>query len=207
MRTRYPLRLSDNGWWAAHAPSGAAPPGTSLVPAALLAAAARRGGGTRALAGLSSLERAALEVFRKHTSGAAFNPATSGAEWWLRVKPVAGQGIRGGAGGGRWGSGDIEAGASVEGGDGSPWCPQLGTIALFEGLARVEPMEFHTDKNEALVASRRMHVAPHLSTVTYLTGAGGPTLVLPFAYCTPRRAAACALLPLTRFFLTTIALI
>ena len=83
-----------------------------------------------------SLERLARAIFERHTAGVAFDPATSGAEWWAQVR----------------GGGD-----------------------------RHEGIEFHWDVDEHLCdvqGGGGVHVHPHLSTVTYLSAHGAPTVVL-----------------------------
>lgn len=112
------------------------------------------GGGPRCF-----LERMALEVFRHHVpppaasnGGFRYDPATSGAEWWVQLRP-------------------------------SP--PGTGRYSMLagEGDGRDDDMtksgiSFHWDKDEDLRLATAMHVHPHISTVTYLTGLGAPTVVL-----------------------------
>eukprot|EP00747_Dinoflagellata_sp_TGD_P207591 gnl/TRDRNA2_/TRDRNA2_81142_c0_seq1.p1 gnl/TRDRNA2_/TRDRNA2_81142_c0~~gnl/TRDRNA2_/TRDRNA2_81142_c0_seq1.p1 ORF type:complete len:453 (-),score=64.97 gnl/TRDRNA2_/TRDRNA2_81142_c0_seq1:16-1293(-) len=43
---------------------------------------------------------------------------------------------------------------------------------------REEAVQFHWDTDESAVEQRRINVHPHLSTVTYLTDCGAPTLIL-----------------------------
>lgn len=39
-------------------------------------------------------------------------------------------------------------------------------------------ISFHYDKDETLHAQTGVHIFPHVSTVTYLTDVGGPTMVI-----------------------------
>lgn len=78
-------------------------------------------------------EAVAAAVFARHTAGASYDPARSGAEWWAQVRH----------------SGHEE-----------------------------EAVQFHWDTDEAAVEQHGVNLHPHLSTVTYLTDCGAPTLVL-----------------------------
>jgi hypothetical protein len=113
-----------------------------------------------------TLEQMARDIFEYHTTahGArighenaemVFDPSTSGAEWWVQLRP-------------------------------SP--EKTGRYALF-GHESAENSDcdddkngipFHWDKDEdlRLLCGGSIYVHPHLSTVTYLTGIGAPTLIV-----------------------------
>lgn len=101
------------------------------------------------------LEKLAIEIFHHHvpSSGYHYDPNTSGAEWWVQIRP-------------------------------SP--PVTGRYSMLsdgndddDGYDK-DGMSFHWDKDEELckMSDGSMYVHPHISTVTYLTDLGGPTVVL-----------------------------
>ena len=121
------------------------------------------------------LERFAMEVLRFHLrdGGPADTPPTAaalsagatsaddaasvcGAEWWVQVRDL---GEATGAN-----KGEAGAGAKAEGASSSSH----------------RSIAFHWDGDEAAMR-RGVHVPPLLATVTYLGGAGAPTIVLPLA--------------------------
>lgn len=106
-----------------------------------------------------TLEQMARDIFELHTAGAArgsgsrdipyFDPATSGAEWWVQLRP-------------------------------SP--ERTGRYSMHgdkDDEAESSGISFHWDKDEdlRLLCGGSIYVHPHLSTVTYLTAIGAPTLV------------------------------
>lgn len=117
------------------------------------------------------LERFALEVlcFHLRDGGPAETPPTAparlsaaatsaadaasvcGAEWWVQVRDLG------------------EAGGAKGEAEGAT-----------EGASSHRSIAFHWDGDEAAMR-RGVHVPPLLATVTYLGGAGAPTIVLPLA--------------------------
>jgi hypothetical protein len=102
-----------------------------------------------------SLEQMALDVFRHHVGTAIqYDDETSGAEWWVQIRP-------------------------------SP--EKVGRYAMHKepeddtatDMAK-EGISFHWDKDEDLriLCGGNIYVHPHISTVTYLTSIGAPTLAL-----------------------------
>jgi hypothetical protein len=114
-----------------------------------------------------SLEQLALDVFERHTSAVpcgSFDPSTSGAEWWVQIRPSPETT-------GRY---SMHASKNDEGSDKADCntddCVKKGGIS------------FHWDKDEDLrvLTGGTTYVHPHLSTVTYLTGIGAPTLAINY---------------------------
>jgi hypothetical protein len=112
-----------------------------------------------------TLEQMARDIFEYHTraqdarighqnSETVFDPSTSGAEWWVQLRPSPEKT-------GRYALFDHE---SAEDGDGDD----------------KNGIPFHWDKDEdlRLLCGGSIYVHPHLSTVTYLTGIGAPTLIV-----------------------------
>ena len=106
------------------------------------------------------LEKLALDVFHHHVpsnensnhgnnnNNFYYDPATSGAEWWVQLRPS----------------------------------PPAGRFAMLDadvGMAK-SGVSFHWDKDEdlRLMCGGSMYIHPHISTVTYLTDLGAPTMVL-----------------------------
>jgi hypothetical protein len=115
-----------------------------------------------------SLEQLALDVFNFHTSSAArgsYDPATSGAEWWVQIRPSP-------EGTGRYSmhAANDDHSDSDNAQNNADDCVKKGGIS------------FHWDKDEdlRLLTGGNTYVHPHLSTVTYLTGIGAPTLAINF---------------------------
>jgi len=110
------------------------------------------------------LERLALDIFHHHVPSTAgnnnnnndfyYDPETSGAEWWVQLRP-------------------------------SP--PGTGRYSMLandnddddDDMAK-SGISFHWDKDEdlRLMCGGSMHIHPHVSTVTYLTDLGAPTVVV-----------------------------
>ena len=105
------------------------------------------------------LERLALEIFHHHVPPSPspnffYDPETSGAEWWVQLRPSP-------PGTGRYSmladtAGDADDDMAKSG------------------------ISFHWDKDEdlRLLCGGSMYIHPHLSTVTYLTDLGAPTMVI-----------------------------
>lgn len=100
-----------------------------------------------------TLEKMALDIFHHHVSasvGGQYDKATSGAEWWVQLRP-------------------------------SP--PNMGRYAMHDDskpdIMSNGGISFHWDKDEdlRLLAGGNLYVHPHISTVTYLTSIGAPTMV------------------------------
>jgi hypothetical protein len=105
-----------------------------------------------------SLEKMALDVFQHHVKDTPYDASSSGAEWWVQLRP-------------------------------SP--EKTGRYALYGTDDSQDPDEkdlsktgisFHWDKDEDLriLCGGTTYVHPHVSTVTYLTAIGAPTLAINF---------------------------
>ena len=97
-----------------------------------------------------ALEQLAAEIFHFHVdSKLAYDKCNSGAEWWVQIRPS----------------------------------PPAGRYSILEGddPASKNSISFHWDKDEdlRLLTNDVLYIHPHLSTVTYLTQTGVPTMVLP----------------------------
>jgi hypothetical protein len=96
-----------------------------------------------------NLERIAKDIFDYHVSSSScavnFHTETSGAEWWVQIRPS----------------------------------PQTGRYSM-QGMDDETGISFHFDKDEDLriLCGGKTYVHPHLSTVTYLTDYGAPTLIV-----------------------------
>lgn len=109
-----------------------------------------------------TLEQFALDIFHRHVpeSGFDYDRESSGAEWWcqLRPSPVMGRhnAVR-------------SSEQDCDGGDGD-------TVEdpFTNGIS------FHVDKDEELriLTGGSMYIHPHISTITYLTDLGSPTLIM-----------------------------
>lgn len=96
-----------------------------------------------------ALEQMALDVFYHHVpTDCTFDPTTSGAEWWVQIRPS----------------------------------PPVGryTMHADEDNISKSGISFHWDKDEELrlLAGGSLYVHPYLSTVTYLTSLGAPTMAM-----------------------------
>jgi hypothetical protein len=103
-----------------------------------------------------SLEQIAYDIFLYHTKALGseyYNPSKSGAEWWVQIRP-------------------------------SP--DKVGRYSMHSDTTNNEidmtkdGISFHWDKDEELrlLCEGSTYVHPHLSTVTYFTSIGSPTLVI-----------------------------
>ena len=104
------------------------------------------------------LEQMALEVFHKHVpSGFYYDPNTSGAEWWVQIRPSPP-------------AGRYSMHASADANDDDNGENDMAKTGI----------SFHWDKDEdfRLLTGGSLYIHPHVSTVTYLTGLGAPTMVL-----------------------------
>jgi len=112
------------------------------------------------------LEALALEILRLHVPAEALSEA--GAEWWVQRRP-----------GGR--SSMLEK-DFVERATSPPSLQRKrARLNLAEDMSigpRSHRLDWHFDKDEELAAGTPLFLAPQLSTVTYLTTFGGPTVVL-----------------------------
>ncbi|KAL7432128.1 hypothetical protein ACHAXM_003137 [Skeletonema potamos] len=105
------------------------------------------------------LEKMALEVFHHHVpSGFYYDKETSGAEWWVQIRPSPPAG--------RY---SMHAFADTDN----------DTYDGEDDMAKAG-ISFHWDKDEdlRLLTGGSVYIHPHLSTVTYLTDLGAPTMVL-----------------------------
>mmetsp|Transcript_26715 Transcript_26715/g.39699 ORF Transcript_26715/g.39699 Transcript_26715/m.39699 type:complete len:444 (-) Transcript_26715:44-1375(-) len=102
------------------------------------------------------LEQMALEIFHHHIPPTfSYDKSTSGAEWWVQIRPSP-------AKTGRYSM----LSPSIEEDDD-------------DDMAK-SGISFHWDKDEdlRLMMGGSMYIHPHISTVTYLTDLGAPTMVL-----------------------------
>jgi len=112
-----------------------------------------------------SLEQMALDVFRHHVGGDGekeknIDREMSGAEWWVQIRPSPEKT-------GRYAMMAADEKKSNE------------KSSEGSGDMSKDGISFHWDKDEELrlLCGGNTYVHPHLSTVTYLTGIGAPTLV------------------------------
>jgi hypothetical protein len=121
------------------------------------------------------LEQVAGELFDHYTAQMPFDEARSGAEWWVQVRELEEHEPEPGAG---------RAGPDVA----DPQQKQQPRRRRARGreaeAARAcetdgESIGMHFDKDEALCALSGLFVAPALSTVTYLSSCGAPTVLIP----------------------------
>ncbi|KAL7513415.1 hypothetical protein ACHAXN_010511 [Cyclotella atomus] len=102
------------------------------------------------------LENLAMQIFHHHvpkSSNFYYDEATSGSEWWVQIRPS----------------------------------PPAGRYSMLADESKDDKddlaksgISFHWDKDEdlRLLCGGSMYIHPHLSTVTYLTDIGAPTMVL-----------------------------
>ena len=110
-----------------------------------------------------ALEQFALDVFHHHvpSDGFEYDCETSGAEWWCQLRPSPDMGRHN----------NITACPSEKKGDD-------------ETETEIDPfangISFHVDKDEELriLTGGSTHVHPHVSSITYLTDLGSPTLIV-----------------------------
>ena len=131
-------------------------PRTFWVPAEVPATANNHTNADHSFQPRCTLEQMARDIFRHHTASVGvgdsswYDPVTSGAEWWVQLRP-------------------------------SP--EKTGRYAMHAHRGADDDerngISFHWDKDEdlRLLCGGTTYVHPHLSTVTYLTGIGAPTLV------------------------------
>ena len=104
-----------------------------------------------------ALEQFALDVFEHHVprQGFDYDPETSGAEWWCQLRPSPETGRH----------------RAVQ---------QQKSCGEEEEDAFTNGISFHVDKDEELriLTGGSTYVHPHLSTITYLTNLGSPTLIM-----------------------------
>jgi len=110
-----------------------------------------------------SLEQMALDVFKHHVGETSFDDTLSGAEWWIQIRPsppVTG----------RYSMHDKPDENAEE---------RRAEDSVRETNMAKDGISFHWDKDEdlRLLCGGDTYVHPHLSTVTYLTGIGAPTVV------------------------------
>ena len=109
------------------------------------------------------LEKLALEIFHHHVPSNGsyqYDATTSGAEWWVQIRPSPPV------------TGRYSMLLSTTKSDDD----KNGNGDSYDK----DGMSFHWDKDEELckMSNGSMHIHPHISTVTYLTALGGPTFVL-----------------------------
>ena len=96
------------------------------------------------------LEQMALEIFNHHVpDDFTYDRQTSGAEWWVQIRPN----------------------------------PPAGRYSMHgdkDDPLELNGINFHWDKDEdlRLMCGGTMYIHPHISTVTYLTDLGAPTVVV-----------------------------
>jgi len=113
------------------------------------------------------LEQMALEVFHQHVpEGCIYDKSTSGAEWWVQIRPSPSAGRYSMLG---------DALSSTPGGEKSSSC------GMDDDMSK-GGISFHWDKDEdlRLAMGGNLYIHPHLSTVTYLTDLGAPTTALNY---------------------------
>lgn len=113
-----------------------------------------------------ALEQCALEVFKHHVQNhdKSFDPDTSGAEWWVQIRPSPPAG--------RY---NVLKNDKIDDNCNDKSSEQ-GDDLEASGIC------FHWDKDEdlRLMMGGNMYIHPHISTVTYLTSIGAPTLALNY---------------------------
>jgi hypothetical protein len=113
-----------------------------------------------------SLEQLALDVFRHHARPVrgCFDPDRSGAEWWVQIRPSPER------------TGRYAMLRRDGGGTDPPEDDSSSTAPSMEQAG----ISFHWDKDEdlRLLTGGNTFVHPHVSTVTYLTDLGAPTLAV-----------------------------
>lgn len=100
------------------------------------------------------LEQMAMEVFHHHVrKGMVYDPNSSGAEWWVQIRP-------------------------------SPPAGRYNLLCTNSGDDEDDHQGicFHWDKDEdlRLMAGGNMYIHPHISTVTYLSNIGAPTIAMNY---------------------------
>lgn len=103
------------------------------------------------------LEQCAHEIFHKHVpKDLNYDSSTSGAEWWVQIRP------------------------SPPAGRYSMHAKEEDDTATQDDDMAKTGISFHWDKDEdlRLLMGGSMYIHPHLSTVTYMTSIGSPTMAL-----------------------------
>lgn len=135
------------------------------------------------------LEWLALQIFDRHTYGINFDPERSGCEWWTQCRPIGASEADNVA---QHDANDIDNSEQGQNSEGAKRrkvsvCnneshekaqKELDSPAPNEG----ESIQLHFDKDETLCSLMSLCVHPALSTVTYLTDEGAPTIILPYQY-------------------------
>ena len=118
----------------------------------------------------------AQAIFRAHTAGVEFDPASSGAEWWFVVREPRDPATADAAA-----TGSSSSSSSDDDGGGGGGA--VAAAAMDDGIVDHDGgdagIAFHFDKDVMLAGLGLPFVHPQLSTVTYLTSAGAPTVVFP----------------------------
>mmetsp|Transcript_8853 Transcript_8853/g.24529 ORF Transcript_8853/g.24529 Transcript_8853/m.24529 type:complete len:453 (-) Transcript_8853:19-1377(-) len=114
-----------------------------------------------------SMEQMALDVFHYHTRNLPknkFELKSSGAEWWVQLRPSPK--------GGRYSVLDKDPKDQTKRKDSSS--------GLSEDDLSKDGISFHWDKDEdlRLLMGGSTYIHPHISTVTYLTDRGAPTMAI-----------------------------
>lgn len=116
------------------------------------------------------LEQMAMEVFHKHVpvEGYTYDKSTSGAEWWVQIRPSPAAG--------RY-SMLADASSSSTSGENDNTCSNGKDDDM-----STSGISFHWDKDEdlRLAMGGNLYIHPHLSTVMYLTDLGAPTAALNY---------------------------
>ena len=115
------------------------------------------------------LEQMALEVFHRHVpkDGYVYDKSTSGAEWWVQIRPSPSAG--------RY-SMLADASSSSTKDEENKSGDEVDHDMSKSGIS------FHWDKDEdlRLAMGGDLYIHPHLSTVSYLTDLGAPTIALNY---------------------------
>ena len=116
------------------------------------------------------MEQMAMEVFHKHVpaEGYTYDKTTSGAEWWVQIRPSPAAG--------RYSMLADASSSSTSGENDSSHAKDTDDDMSKSGIS------FHWDKDEdlRLAMGGNLYIHPHLSTVTYLTDLGAPTAALNY---------------------------
>ncbi|KAL3918051.1 MAG: hypothetical protein SGILL_004427, partial [Bacillariaceae sp.] len=113
-----------------------------------------------------ALEQLALDIFNHHVpDGSKYDKSTSGAEWWCQLRPSPCKT-------GRYSMHcNDENGKEKDGGNSN---------STSEPDPFAHGISFHVDKDEDLriLTGGNTYIHPHISTVTYLTDWGSPTMMM-----------------------------
>ena len=125
-----------------------------------------------------TLEKMALEVFHHHVpENHVYDPSCSGAEWWVQIRPSP-------AKTGRYSlihaMDKQKEEHNKDSEDKNTSCDDDAAAAADDDDDPPTGISFHWDKDEELrlMTGGSMYIHPHISTVTYLTDLGAPTMVL-----------------------------